>query len=100
MAADRSCFRAAKGYSPAALSTPYSDREHDAGRSTTVFGTDHAPAGPSGPRSRHGLDRGLERDGFMLNRCRALDFWWSMIFSKNRYPRRIKSGAGFFRIML
>jgi hypothetical protein len=98
MAADRSCFRAAKGYSPAALSIPYSDRERDAGRS--VFGTDHAPAGTSGPRSRHGLDRGLERDGFMLNHRRALDFWWSMILSKNRYPRRIKPGAGFFRIML
>jgi hypothetical protein len=35
----------------------------------------------------------LKRDG-------ALDLWWSMIFSENRYPPRIKSGAGFFRIML
>jgi len=25
---------------------------------------------------------------------------WSMIFSENRYPPRIKSGAGFFGIML
>jgi hypothetical protein len=24
---------------------------------------------------------------------------WSMIFSENRFPPRIKSGAGFFRIM-
>jgi hypothetical protein len=27
-------------------------------------------------------------------------FRWSMIFSENRYPPRIKSGAGFFGIML
>jgi hypothetical protein len=33
-----------------------------------------------------------ERDGFRLNRHRALDLWWSMIFSENRYP--------LFRIML
>jgi hypothetical protein len=25
---------------------------------------------------------------------------WSMIFSENRYPPRIKCGAGFFGIML
>jgi hypothetical protein len=36
--------------------------------------------------------RALERDGFRLNRGRALDLWWSMIFSENRYP--------LFRIML
>jgi hypothetical protein len=30
--------------------------------------------------------------GFVLNRRRALDPWWSMIFSENRYP--------LFRIML
>jgi hypothetical protein len=35
---------------------------------------------------------GLKRDGFRLNRHRALDLWWSMIFSENRHP--------FFRIML
>jgi hypothetical protein len=35
-----------------------------------------------------------------LNRHRALDLWWSMIFSENRCPPRIKSGAGFFLIML
>jgi len=27
-------------------------------------------------------------------------YWWSMIFSENRCPPRIKSGAGFFGIML
>jgi hypothetical protein len=27
-------------------------------------------------------------------------FCWSMIFSENRYPPRIESGAGFFGIML
>jgi hypothetical protein len=35
---------------------------------------------------------GLERDGFKLNRHRALDLWWSMIFSESRHP--------LFRIML
>jgi hypothetical protein len=34
----------------------------------------------------------LERDGFKWNRHRALDLWWSMILSENRYP--------LFRIML
>src|SRR5262249_22167047 len=34
----------------------------------------------------------LERDGFSLNRHRALDLCWSMIFSENRLP--------LFRIML
>jgi hypothetical protein len=36
--------------------------------------------------------RRLERDGFRLNRHRALDLWWGMIFTENRYP--------LFRIML
>jgi len=26
--------------------------------------------------------------------------WWSMIVADNRFPPRIKSGAGFIRIML
>jgi hypothetical protein len=30
----------------------------------------------------------------------ALSYAWSMIFSENRYPARIKSGLGFFEIML
>jgi hypothetical protein len=30
----------------------------------------------------------------------AQRYWWSMIFSENRYPPRIESGAGFFGIML
>jgi hypothetical protein len=30
----------------------------------------------------------------------ALTFWWRMIFLENRLPPRIKSMAGFFRIML
>jgi hypothetical protein len=34
----------------------------------------------------------LKRDGFRLNRHRAPDLWWSVIFSENRYP--------LFRIML
>jgi hypothetical protein len=29
-----------------------------------------------------------------------LAYSWSMIFSENRYPPRIKSGAGLFGIML
>jgi len=39
-----------------------------------------------------GPSQELERDGFRLNRHHALDLWWSMIFSENRYP--------LFRIML
>jgi hypothetical protein len=37
-----------------------------------------------------------------LSRSRhlALHYCWSMIFSENRYPPRIKPGAGFFGIML
>src|SRR5438445_10851413 len=42
----------------------------------------------------------LERDDFSSNRHPAPAYWWSMIFSENRYPPRIKSGAGFFGIML
>jgi uncharacterized protein (DUF1330 family) len=34
----------------------------------------------------------LERDDFSPNRHPALVYWWSMIFSENRYP--------LFRIML
>jgi hypothetical protein len=30
----------------------------------------------------------------------GLDLGWSMIFSENPHLPRIKSGAGFFRIML
>ena len=30
----------------------------------------------------------------------CLNYSWSMIFSENRCPPRIKSGAGFFGIML
>jgi len=65
---------------------------------------------------------GLKRDDFSPNRQRALTSCWSMIFSDlpspaeassrtkgrakgfaqagNRYPPRIKCGAGFFGIML
>jgi len=39
-----------------------------------------------------GLSDVLERDGFKWNCHRALDLWWSVIFSENRYP--------LFRIML
>jgi hypothetical protein len=42
----------------------------------------------------------LERDDFSSNRPPALAYWRSMIFSENRHPPRIKSGAGFFGIML
>jgi hypothetical protein len=42
---------------------------------------------------RHGSPRpNVERDGFKLNRHRALDLWWTMIFSEYRCPPRIKSG--------
>jgi len=32
------------------------------------------------------LDLRLERDDFSSNRHLALAYWWSMIFSENRYP--------------
>src|SRR5215470_14448605 len=70
----------------------------------------------AGPYDRGGSESGreprpwdLERDDFSSNRHLALIYCWSMIprvepegmlFSENRYPPRIKSGAGFFGIML
>src|SRR5262249_17893951 len=39
-------------------------------------------------------------EGLALVERVKLVFWWSMTFSENRRPPRIKSGAGFFRIML
>jgi hypothetical protein len=43
----------------------------------------------------------LERDCFRLNRYRALDLWWSMIFSENRPPPIGSTPEGMlFRIML
>jgi hypothetical protein len=50
----------------------------------------------------------IERDDFSSNRHPALSFCLSMISAQtfrvcreeNRYPPRIKCGAGFFRIML
>jgi len=29
---------------------------------------------------------GIERDDFSSNRHSALAYWWSMIFSENRFP--------------
>jgi hypothetical protein len=43
---------------------------------------------------------GLKRDDFPSDRHPALAYCWSMIFSENRHPPRITSGAGFFGIML
>jgi class 3 adenylate cyclase/tetratricopeptide (TPR) repeat protein len=34
------------------------------------------------------------------DRARSFGFYWSMMFSENRYPSRIKCGTGFFGIML
>jgi hypothetical protein len=42
----------------------------------------------------------VERDDFSSNRRHTLTSSLSMIFSENRYPPRIKCGAGFFGIML
>jgi hypothetical protein len=42
----------------------------------------------------------VERDDFSWNRHLAPAFGWSMIFSEDRCPSRIKSGTGFFGIML
>jgi hypothetical protein len=40
-------------------------------------------------------------DHSKLNRHRALDLWWSMIFSENRYPPIGSKPEGMlFRIML
>jgi hypothetical protein len=52
------------------------------------------------PRADDENVRTLKRDGFSSNRHLALDYCWSMMFSENRYPPRIKCGAGFFGIML
>src|SRR5262249_36046102 len=49
--------------------------------------------------SERAFDR-LKRDGFSSNRHPALGYCRSMMFSENRYPPRIKCGAGFFGIML
>jgi hypothetical protein len=54
--------------------------------------------GPDGSRKRDNL--ALERDELWFDRHPALAFCLSMIFSENRIPPRIKSGASFFRIML
>src|SRR5262245_32219057 len=51
----------------------------------------HGLAGNSGD-----LDHAPKRTA----RETALEPMWSMIFSENRYPPRIKSGAGFFGVML
>jgi hypothetical protein len=43
----------------------------------------------------------LERERFKLNRRRALDLRWSMIFSENRHPPIGSKPEGMlFRIML
>jgi len=44
---------------------------------------DVAVDGPRRDRQRRG---DLERDDFPLNRHPAPAYWWSMIFSENRYP--------------
>jgi len=44
--------------------------------------------------------RALKRDDFSSNRLHASASCLSMIFSENRWTPRIKSGAGFFGIML
>jgi hypothetical protein len=50
---------------------------------------------------RHASATAVQRWGpFLMNQKRALAFCLSMIFSENRLPPRIKSGAGFFGIML
>src|SRR5262245_43698522 len=43
---------------------------------------------------------GLARDDLSSSRHPALAYCWSMIFSENRCPPRIRSGAGFLGIML
>jgi hypothetical protein len=53
-------------------------------------------AGPSG----RGRGRRRRSGAAATARRAARCYCWSMIFSENRYPPRIKSGAGFFGIML
>jgi hypothetical protein len=53
------------------------------------------------PRAASGLALDfLERRYSKSNQRASLTFCRSMIFSENRFPPRIKSGAGFFGIML
>jgi len=42
----------------------------------------------------------MPREARKSNPMRMSFRYWSMIFSENRSPPRIKSGAGFFGIML
>src|SRR5262249_8701567 len=44
--------------------------------------------------------KALEREDSSSDRHPTLAFWWSMIFFRKPVPTRIKSGAGFFGIML
>jgi hypothetical protein len=37
-------------------------------------------------RERTGSKMPLKRDDFSSNRHPALGYWWSMMFSENRYP--------------
>jgi hypothetical protein len=50
--------------------------------------------------AHEGLNLELDRDDFSSKRHPALAYCRSTIFPENRYPPRIKSGAGFFGIML
>ena len=46
-------------------------------------------------------DRGIARERAPAReRAIGCAYSWSMIFCENRFPPRIKSGAGFFGIML
>jgi hypothetical protein len=47
-----------------------------------------------------GRQQPLKRDCFKLKHNHALASRLSMIFAENRFPPRIKSGAGFFGIKL
>src|SRR5213080_748908 len=60
---NRVCDACRRAFSPATLET------RTAG--TSPFGRNPAP---------------LKRDDFSSNRHPALAYWWSMIFSENRYP--------------
>jgi hypothetical protein len=50
----------------------------------------HAMGNPELARKRVEIPltfaRSLERDDFSSNRHPALAYWWSMIFSENRFP--------------
>ena len=71
------------------------------GRSRAAPEEVEARADAGGRQRRRDTDRNrLDHGPIKLNRIMVWLLHWGMIFSENRLPPRIKSGAGFFGIML